>query len=574
MPDCSTSAIDTRQQLELSSLATIPGLPVPVARLLARRTALLAGDAAARGPAELAELRGARPALHVCQRLLGSTELTPAMLPVLDAAWQLAAPVEYLLVAGGDERLAIDDATGLNRYGCAPLPRPGVIAFASCTASSISPFAYLQAERCRRQMLRCAVSPGGSATDAVGQAAQSVCDALLARWSLADIASVILAASGTDAALLLTGLLCGGEAATTIVLSPAETGSGVPEAVRGRHFAGVSADGRPVTAGHAVDGFAPIRLLSVPVREADGRGLSLEAIEAACAAAVEAACGSGGRVVLHAIDGSKTGLSAPRLPALSALQARHPQLVIVIDACQARLPPARLRRYLAHGWPVMLTGSKFFGGPGFSGALLVPHGLALAPAPAGLAGYLIAPGGGLPDAGIGHANAGLVLRWHAALAEMRRFDEQSGPAFGHTLDRLGATTRRLIAATPGLVAIDDWAEAPVSEETDWTSRRTVFTFALRESGRLTTMERLRRIHHLLNRDLTSLVPAADPALAATLCQIGQPVLLGSRDGQPFGGLRIAFGASHADPAVDHEAQLAIVFGKLRLILEGKKDLLF
>ncbi|MGI3776692.1 MAG: hypothetical protein ACRYGC_05285, partial [Janthinobacterium lividum] len=38
--------------------------------------------------------------------------------------WELARAAESLLVQGGDERLALDPATGLNRYGCAPHPRP------------------------------------------------------------------------------------------------------------------------------------------------------------------------------------------------------------------------------------------------------------------------------------------------------------------------------------------------------------------------------------------------------------------------------------------------------------------
>ena len=54
----------------------------------------------------------------------------------------LAAPLEQLLLAGGGSRLEVDPATGLNAYGCAPRPRPDVLAFGSSTASSISPQAY------------------------------------------------------------------------------------------------------------------------------------------------------------------------------------------------------------------------------------------------------------------------------------------------------------------------------------------------------------------------------------------------------------------------------------------------
>ncbi len=423
-------------------------------------------------------------------------------------------------------------------------------------------------------MLLAALAPGGDATSAIARQAAAIRTALLARWDIADIADATLAASGTDAALLLTGLLCGGQTATTILLSPAETGSGVPQAARGRHFAAFAADGRPVPTGHAVDGFAPIAMLAVPLREADGAPRPLASIAAGCAAAIEAACVTGGRAVLHAIDGSKTGLSAPGLNRLIALKARYGErLDIIVDACQARLPPARLRRYLEQGWPVMLTGSKFFGGPGFSGALLMPRSRigALSLPPAGLAAYAALPSVGTPQNLPGRANAGLVLRWQAALSQMRRFDHQSGPGFSRTLDRLAAAADRLIEADPDLLAIaatpPDAARADDgADDQDWTRRRTVITFAVREAARLASVERLARIHLLLNQNLAASLPDADQALAATPCQIGQPVLLGTQDGQAFGGLRIAFGASHADPGIDHEAQLATVFRKLRLVI--------
>lgn len=479
-----------------------------------------------------------------------------------DAAWPLASPLDRLLTEGGDERLAIEPRSGLNRYGCSPRPRPGVLAFASCTASSISAEAYEQSELCRRRLLRQACSGGGSVLQAIARETLAIRHELADWWGVGDIAEAILAASGTDAVLLLTGLLCGIEPATSILMSPSETGSGVPEAARGRHFAKLSADGGPANPGCLIDGFAPIGLAAVSLREPDGGLRDPAAVAHACEAAVLAACRGGGRAVLHAIDGSKTGLSAPGMSTLLDLRRRYAgQLEIVIDACQARLSPARLRRYLAAGLPVLITGSKFFGGPGFSGALLLPRarfpGLSLPPV--GLAAYGLASSKELQATAC--ANAGLVLRWRAALAEMVRF-RRSAAGFGLVVDRLSTAIRQQIAGDRDLLGIDA-PEAPGSAG-DWSDRRTVFTFALREGGRLASVERLRVLHTMLNSDLSADLPDADPALAGALCQVGQPVLLGSRDGQPYGGLRIAIGARHAD-AADHEAALQTVFAKLRLV---------
>ena len=42
----------------------------------------------------------------------------------------LAKPTEYLLMAGGDLRLNIDEVELLNKYGCRPFPRPEAFTFA------------------------------------------------------------------------------------------------------------------------------------------------------------------------------------------------------------------------------------------------------------------------------------------------------------------------------------------------------------------------------------------------------------------------------------------------------------
>ena len=49
---------------------------------------------------------------------------------------ELSQCVEDILVAGGDTRLRVDPASGLNRYGTVPRPRPDAVQFSSSTASS------------------------------------------------------------------------------------------------------------------------------------------------------------------------------------------------------------------------------------------------------------------------------------------------------------------------------------------------------------------------------------------------------------------------------------------------------
>lgn len=97
---------------------------------------------------------------------------------------------------------------------------------------------------------------------------------------------------------------------------------------------------------------------------------------AAVLRAVETSLAQGRRVLLQIMDSSKLGRRAPSEACLDEIARRWPRKVqIVVDACQARLGRRRLRPYLDRGYMVLTTGSKFFGDPTFSGALLVLKGL-------------------------------------------------------------------------------------------------------------------------------------------------------------------------------------------------------
>src|SRR4051794_21705723 len=56
------------------------------------------------------------------------------------------------LISGGDARLAIDPADGLNLYGCQPSPRPDEISLSSSTASTVSGRGYAAAEAAFEQL--------------------------------------------------------------------------------------------------------------------------------------------------------------------------------------------------------------------------------------------------------------------------------------------------------------------------------------------------------------------------------------------------------------------------------------
>src|SRR6201996_5879328 len=146
-----------------------------------------------------------------------------------------------LLTAGGDERIVLDPETGLNRYGCAASPRDDIAAFGSSTASVISQPATAAVAR---SMARLAEGPPQAA---YGQEIEGLRRTLAGLCGLpaSEAKNLILAASGTDLHLIAAVLASDGRSALTCVLAdPAETGRGVPDAVRARRFAVLTPHGR------------------------------------------------------------------------------------------------------------------------------------------------------------------------------------------------------------------------------------------------------------------------------------------------------------------------------------------
>lgn len=556
-----------RYALELAWLLALPGLTAPACSVLAARCA---GQFAAQpgrrtsldpSPAIFASLTAARPDRAavdaVCATLAGThageSVLSNHDIDCIDALWLIATPTECLLASGGDDRLTLDAVTGLNRYGCTPWPRPGIVSFGSCTASSLSVEAFAAAEGARQSLAAATLRAGLPL--ALSDACDEVAGSLLTHFGVADLADAVLSASGTDAALVVTGLLAAerpGIALTSVLMSPSETGSGVPDAVQGRHFASASTQAG-IAKGQPIDGLAPgPALVTVALRRGDGSPRAMADIAGECDAAIRAGTARG-HVVLHAIDGSKTGLSAPDRATCRHLAETHGgRLDIVIDACQARVEPALLRWYLQQGFPVLVTGSKFFAAPGFCGAILFPRERLRRIARDGLLPAGLAPYARLDD-GIGSRRCpGLLLRWQAALCQMNAFAQVPIADVRHRLEAIGRAAREVIGRD-GRIGLFD---APRPRGFGWSGRRSVFTFGVRQpSGRWMTPGELRGFYEAL----------AAVGSDAAPCQLGQPVELGS---PAIGGLRIAVSAAQVVQGGDHALPLATVMGRLAVLLDA------
>lgn len=513
----------------------------------------------------------------------------------LAASWALLGPAELLLAEGGDARLGLGHASQLNHYGCSHRPRPWAVTYASSTASSLSERGFGGAEAARRRMLVAAL--GGAlddgAADPVAAEIERVRTAIARHYNLPAGTAIVLAASGTDcelAALAVAARATPAAPLVNILTAPDETGSGVPLASVGRHFANDTALGVAVTKGAPIHGMpASVTRADLAIRRSDGTLIPAAEVDASCARIVADVAAGEGRALLHFVDVSKTGLLAPSIACVAAIARRHRGAVdVVVDACQARLTAARVRSYVEVGWMVMITGSKFFTGPPFCGALLIPPAmrgrLAGASLPAGLADYArrtdwpadIPAAGGLPAG----SNRGLALRWSAAVAEMEAF--AAVPA-------LRKRTVLLLFAEAVAAAIDTNPDVkrvvapplirPVLGDVlqGWDDIPTIMPFlVLGPDRRPLDLEQARRLYQWLNADVAACLPAGLGAterfLAALRCHIGQPAPVADGAGGIAGALRISAGARlvSGEPShdgIDGEARLAREIRDARACLE-------
>jgi len=462
----------------------------------------------------------------------------------VSAMAELFLPLDRLLGCGGDPRLSIDPASGANGYGCQPFPCPGTLSFASSTATSISERAYERARIAREALMQSAIATGiDAAFDARVEAMRGELKACLGLSGTKT--DVVFSTSGTDSqlqALLLARALLGPEL-TTIIVAADQTGSGTADTARGNHFGAATAHGSRVRKGEPVAGLAhSVTSVALPLLDEAGAFRLPAETDAQVLDAIERSVANGAGVLLQIMDCSKLGWRAPSEQCLDEIAARWPDRVqIVVDACQMRLGRPRLKQYLDRGHMVIVTGSKFFTGPPFSGALLVPAGLSNA-----LEGTTeIAPGlreyssrsdwpmhwRSLRARFAIRANFGQWLRWEAALDEIRAYHEVPGEFRALALTLFGKGVQRIIASSPSLRLLPPQQRPEDGSNSDEElTQPTIFPFVIRHGGRVLSLDECRKIYRALARNARMDVPAdareRDPEIAAKICLIGQPVALG------------------------------------------------
>lgn len=531
---------------------------------------------------------------------------TPAQVESLSAEWldvvdTLAAPTEYHFTQGGDARLLIDDESRLNMYGCQPFPRNDAYTFASSTATSVSSHAYSESEKYRQQLIEDCLH--ARALEPLARHSAHIKQKIVDTLELSDLGcSVMIAPSGTDAQLYTVALVAGAteQPSVSIVAAADETGSGTPNSVTGRHFNEVTDLGVTVCRGDALAGMPDIAYQGIPLRDENGLLATTDEMDKAVRQAVGNEVERGRKVLLHVMDQSKLGCGAPSLEMVDRIASTFGDSVqIVVDACQVRIDSPDIRRYLTKGYVVLVTGSKFFTGPPFSGAVLFPEPLArrIGDPDANFARGL---GDYLPAADIGdwppalstprfHNGIGMYLRWWAALAEIERYNDVPEGLRRLGLDCFCRAAEQILGEADFIELVfgpgDGQYTKPEVIGAELSCRRTILPFRILCDGRYLDADETRQVYNLLNRDISDLVTgtANELRLAGRGCHIGQPVKVACEGGASSAVLRVSAGARilseswlHKDVGMffkkigDEADQIEFIVQKIGLIL--KKEL--
>ena len=525
---------------------------------------------------------------------------------------ELSLPIERFLVAGGDSRLIVDQSTGMNRYGTTPRPRPEAVQFSSSTASSISDYGFMLCDMLRRDLMAAALRDGIAIEDLRGRTVDALGAELTALLGLRPSdADVVLAPSGTDTELLavLFALAADDRPLSNILIAPEESGRGVATAAAGCFFDDVSASGAAIQKGEAAWPSREIEVIQVAIRGTGGRMRPHAEIDAELSEIARRALADGRRLLLHMLASSKTGLSAPSVEVAGEIERLAPDRVdVVVDACQMRNPLAEIGGWVRRKWMVQTSGSKFFTGPPFSGALVAPrllrmrakqvrHLLAAAPAvarPEDWNGWWRDSLDRSPlssAAGFAH-----LFRALPAIAEAHLLSALPPELCRYAFARFREAVKARLAVSPNLVAIDELDEVvdeTPGEAASDLSTHSIVCFAIVRpdddgGGQKLNPEECQRLFELLNLDMSEKLGPLSPAdkvRAAQCAHIGQPVSL--RTGEDEGTLavlRLVVGArfftivGHAGPGAIEAAldsEISDVFRaieKIELLATRWRDL--
>lgn len=471
----------------------------------------------------------------------------------------LAKPTEYLLMDGGDLRLNIDEIELLNKYGCRPFPRPEAFTFASSTATSVSNFAFDKTDKTRSILIKNSLKNGFKNTTI--QFSELLKNNLKKIFQLNNECEIIFSPSGTDSSLQIAAItqITSTKDITHVLVASDETGSGVPSALKGCHFENTTALNFPIKKGDKIEGFRDVDLIEIPFKNEHGDLKSAAQMDEEVFEAISKTNKLGRHVVLHTMDQSKLGYQSPRAEMIERLNTlENLSIQIIVDGSQLRLDPKDIQNYLNKGYIVTITGSKYFTGPPYSGALILPQCVSKlihsvkSSLPKGLTQYYNhsdwptswSCSNDLSDG----FNYGSNMRWNAAIVEMERYYRTPVLYRNMGIEMFCNFVEDSIKEASFLEPIysNETNTNPYdSDEFGIRSIRTIFPFFILQNNKVLSVNNVKKLYILLNSDLSNKfkdAPLEIVRLANQKCHIGQAVNVKYSNEIESAILRISLGA--------------------------------
>jgi hypothetical protein len=465
------------------------------------------------------------------------TELKESWKPIIE---NLAKPTESLLMSGGDLRLNIDEIHLLNKYGCRPFPRPDAFTFASSTASSVSNFAFDKTDKVRSILIRNSLKNGFKNTTT--EFSELLKDNLRKIFKLNEECEIIFSPSGTDSSLQIAAItqIISDKEITHILVASDETGSGVAAALKGCHFENTTALNYPIKKGDKIEGFRDVDVIKIPFRDENGALKSSIQLDEEVFNAVSKTKELGRHVVLHTMDQSKLGYQSPSDEFIKKLNTlENLSIQIIVDGSQLRLDPKDIQNYLNKGYIVTVTGSKFFTGPPYCGALILPksvnkliHSIKTT-LPKGLNQYYNHsdwPTSWLCSNELSDGyNYGSYMRWNAAVVEMDRYYKTPILYRNMGIEMFCNFVDDSIKEASFLQPIygdETKTKSYSSKEFGIRNIRTIFPFFIFKDNEVLSIDKVKKLYTLLNSDLSDRFEDSSLEiirLAAQKCHIGQAV---------------------------------------------------
>ncbi|MBI9039856.1 hypothetical protein [Lutibacter sp.] len=483
---------------------------------------------------------------------------------VFEDSWKpiienLAKPTEYLLMAGGDLRLNIDEIDLLNKYGCRPFPRPEAFTFASSTATSVSNFAYDKTDKVRSILIRNSLKIGFK--NATLEFSELLKNNLKKIFKINDECEIIFSPSGTDSSLQIAAItqIISEKDITHVLVASDETGSGVPAALKGCHFENTTALNHPVKKGDKIQGFRDVEVIKIPFRDENGDLKSSVQLDKEVFTAISKTHELGRHIVLHVMDQSKLGYQSPSEKMMQNLNSlNNLSMQIIVDGSQLRLDPKDIQNYLNKGYIVTITGSKYFTGPPYSGALILPKSVSKLihsvknTLPEGLTQYYNHSdwpkswfcSNNLSDG----FNYGSYMRWNASIVEMDRYYKTPILYRNMGIEMFCNFVEDSIKDATFLEPLygdETNTNAYNSKEFGIRSIRTIFPFFILKNNEVLSINNVKKLYILLNSDLSNQFEGASLEvirLAAQKCHTGQAVNVKYSNEIESAILRISLGA--------------------------------